>query len=193
MSQRTDPMPSVLERARAGDVQAMEKLLAHTRPLVYRWALTRLADPDDADDVTQKVLVKIQSRISSFRGESKWTTWLYRATANECVDFGRGQRSRSRLREQFAHLALRRTSTFESDPNDVVAWVTGLLRDVPAMQRQAVDLVDLQGFSPADAAQMLDCNPNTFRVHLHRGRERLRAGIQEGRWGETGVPTREEG
>ena len=70
---------------------------------------------------------------------------------------------------------VRTTVSLDADPETVISWVTKLLRDVPGLQREAVDLVDLQGFKPAEAAEMLGLNHATLRVHLHRGRRKLRA------------------
>lgn len=176
---RDPDVDALVEQARNGRPGAINELLAACRPLVFRWALVQLADPDDAEDVTQSTMIKTERAFSSFRGQSRWTTWLYRLTSNTARDFTRRQKRRGRLEGQLASVARGRTHGFESDPDDVVRWVTDFLESLTPLQRQAVDLVDLQGRSPSEAAEMMEATPSTFRVHLHRGRMRLRTAIEE--------------
>lgn len=80
------------ERARQGDREALEGLAGALRPLVCRWALVITGDPDDAEDVAQRVMMKMVTSIGGFDGRSKVTSWLYRITRNAALDHQRRQR-----------------------------------------------------------------------------------------------------
>ena len=168
------------ERARQGEREAQGKLVSALRPLVCRWALVMTGDPDDAEDVAQLVMVKMLQSIGGFDGRSKITSWLYRITRNACMDHQRSEQRRQRLSDRAEWLARSATPHLE-DPLDGIEMertlrlVRTLFTKLPRKQRQAFDLVDLQGFKPAEAARMLDMNPSTLRVHLLRARRRMRS------------------
>src|SRR5215217_6697046 len=71
-------------RASEGDIGAFTKLVRDNSSLVYRVALRMLGN-DDAQDASQEVWVKVWRNIKGFRGESAFTTWLYRITVNTCL------------------------------------------------------------------------------------------------------------
>ncbi|MBE3518946.1 MAG: sigma-70 family RNA polymerase sigma factor [Firmicutes bacterium] len=82
-------LPDDLElakRACRGDDGAFETIVARYERQVYNLALRTLLDPEDARDVTQEVFVRVYEKLPSFRGESSFSTWLYRITVNLCVD-----------------------------------------------------------------------------------------------------------
>ena len=136
-------------------------------------------DPDDAEDVAQLVLVKTLNSIASFDGRAKVTSWVYRITRNASLDHRRAKRQEQRLAEKAELLAEARTPQFD-DPLDKIEMkrtlrlIRTLLRGLPMTQREVFDLVDLQGLRPAEAARLLEMNPNTLRVHLLRARRRMR-------------------
>jgi len=171
---------SLLDRAKASDPRALDELLTGIRPLVYRWARLRTGDADDADDVTQHVLLRVHERIGEFEGRSSFTTWLYRVTANAAKELGRRRGAIRRLKERWPG---QRTTLTAADPLDAIEnrrtkeRILEMMRDLSPLQRVTLDLVDFQGFEPAEAAEMLEMNPATVRVHLLRARRALRTRI----------------
>ena len=167
------------ERAKRGEREAQGKLVSALRPLVCRWALVMTGDPDDAEDIAQRVMLKMLESIGGFDGRSKLTSWLYRITWNACLDHQRSERRYGELRDKAEGLARSATPHLE-DPLDgielerTLRLVRKLFTKLPRKQRQAFDLVDLQGFKPAEAARMLEMNASTLRVHLLRARRRMR-------------------
>jgi RNA polymerase sigma-70 factor (ECF subfamily) len=174
------PAESLLDRAKASDPGALDELLTGLRPLVYRWARVRTGDADDAEDVTQRVLLRVHDRIGEFEGRSSFTTWLYRVTANAANEVGRRRGAIRRLKERWLG---HRTTVAAADPLDEIEnrrtkeRILEMMRGLSPMQRVTLDLVDLQGYEPAEAAEMLEANPNTVRVHLLRARRALRKRI----------------
>jgi RNA polymerase sigma factor (sigma-70 family) len=172
-----EPAPDLLQRAQAGDPAAGEALVRWCYPRVRRWAYVRTGDLDDADDVTQEVIVGLSKRLAGFEGRSRFTTWLYRLTVNTA-----GAGLRRRLRR--AGLLARRPVPAPVDEeaaalsalhrDDLAALARTLMHELPARQRTAFDLVDLQGYEAAEAAAMLSVDPVTVRAHLTRARRTLR-------------------
>jgi RNA polymerase sigma-70 factor (ECF subfamily) len=182
-------LDALAARARAGERDGADALLREIRPLVYRWAWIRTGDADDADDVTQMVLVRVHERIVDFGGRSSFTSWLYRITANAAGELHRRRGVMRRLVDRLRGRA--RTEPAAGDPIDRIESlrirdiVSRIIETLPERQRVAFDLVDLQGFTPSEAADMLESNPTTLRVHLLRARRTIRSRI-------IGVPSRSE-
>ncbi len=169
-------------RARGGDEQAFAELVQACRQQIYRWALVQTGDPDDAEDVTQEVLVRLHGGIRSYRSQSRFTTWLYQITRNAGLEHHRRLTRQERLlnRTRNSVLVLRPasadTETVDAlSSQGVAALVRGFLTTLPQRQREVFDLVDLQDHAPSEVARMLGLNPITVRAHLHRARRALRA------------------
>ena len=166
-------------RARKGDREALGRLAGALRPLICRWALVITGDPDDAEDVAQLVLMKMLGSMEGFDGRSKVTSWVYRITRNASLDHQRSKRKDQRLAEKAEWLARAETPR-PDDPLDQIEMkrtlrlIRTLMRELPMRQREVFDLVDLQGLKPREAADLLEMNPNTLRVHLFRARRKMR-------------------
>ena len=170
----------LIRRARAGDSDAFERLVRLYRDRIFRWALVRTGDVDDAEDATQETLVRLHLGLRKFRGASRFETWLYAITRNAAADLGRRRRSRERVTDKYARLSDHGQTSPGGNALDALSSrqmadrVREFLVQLPVRQREAVDLVDLQGLLPAEAATLLGANPATLRTHLLRGRRALR-------------------
>jgi RNA polymerase sigma factor (sigma-70 family) len=80
-----------VQRARAGDRDALEALIKRHQGWVYNIAVRMLFHPQDAEDATQEILVKVVTRLASFEGCSSVRTWLYRVVANHVLNMKRGR------------------------------------------------------------------------------------------------------
>jgi RNA polymerase sigma-70 factor (ECF subfamily) len=172
------------ERARAGDTAAFEGLVRRCHRQIHRWALVQTGDPDDADDVTQEVLIRLQRGIRRFRAQARFTTWLYQVTRNTATELHRRRQTRERLvaRIRTTHHPV---SEPAAPPDQVVGeygitdMVREFLTELPERQREVFDLVDLQDVTPSEVSAMLDMKPVTVRANLFRARRALRARILE--------------
>src|SRR6476661_8566586 len=101
-------LPSLISEARDGDRGAFARLAAVVQNRVRGWAASFTDDADDADDVTQDVLILVHRRLPQFEGKSRFSTWLYTITRNVALD----RRRRSKRRE-------RRLETMDLPPEAV--------------------------------------------------------------------------
>lgn len=167
----------LVRRAQLGDGAALSRLLAAIRPRLYRWALVQTGSPDDAEDIVQETLLRASRHIGDFAFDARFTTWLYAVLRRTAADW---RRTRSR------RAALLR-DRYEPPPHAEQPEPSGALLDIvraglhglPARQREIFDLVDLQQYTPAEVAALLDMNPTTVRVHLLRARRTIRKRILE--------------
>jgi RNA polymerase sigma-70 factor (ECF subfamily) len=171
----------MVDRARAGDESAFAALAAAVRGQVHRWALAKTGDADDAEDVAQTVVIRMHRGLRGFEGRARFTTWLYRLTANAVVEWARSRSRRALRTLDSAEEITLGTGTEERiaamENRRAAALVRAFVTELPERQREVFDLVDLQGFTTVEAAEMLDIEPPTVRVHLLRARRAIRAHI----------------
>lgn len=174
----------LVKKAQAGDQQALSEVLRRCYQQIHRWAISLTGDPDDADDVTQNVLILLHRRIGQYRERSRFTTWLYRVTRNAAGDHfrrsSRRERAVKRSTEEAGDASYQKgTQLDELHASDVADLVRTLFVDLPDRQREVFDLVDLQDWSPVEVSQALNMKPVTVRAHLHRARRTMRKRILE--------------
>ena len=167
----------------AGDPDAFGLLFHRHRDRLWAVALRTIGDPEEAADALQDALVAAFRRAESFRGDAAVTTWLHRIVVNACLD--RLRRRKVRLADPLPDdLDERRRPGVPAtadvvDPADVAVdherrdAVLAALDTLPAEQRAALVLVDMEGYSVEEAAAILDCAPGTVKCRCSRGRARL--------------------
>ena len=168
-----------------GDTEAFGLLFARHRDRLWAVALRTMGNPDDAADGLQDGLVAAYRRAGSFRGEAAVTTWLHRVVVNACLDRIRASRSRRAdplpddLEEYERRGSLSSAAPEAEDPAELAVRgdrrqaVLAALATLPAEQRAALVLVDMEGYPVAEVAAMLDCAVGTVKSRCSRGRARL--------------------
>src|SRR5947199_8632185 len=81
-----EPSPALVRRAQAGDRSALAELVQSQQTYVYSIAMSLMHNPADAADMTQEAFVRLLRSLGTYRGETKFTTWLYRLVTNICLD-----------------------------------------------------------------------------------------------------------
>ncbi|MCZ6916562.1 MAG: RNA polymerase sigma factor [Gemmatimonadetes bacterium] len=165
--------------ARAGDELAMESLLRLLYPLVSRWIRVKTGSPEDAEDVTQEVMLRIGKYIDRFDGRAKVTTWAYQITANEVADHYRRCSGGAPPEHEASVPATPAMAAEEIDDRTAAELVKTFFEALPGKQREVFDLADLQGFRASEVADMLGMNAATVRTHLFRARRVIRKKILE--------------
>ena len=165
----------LLERHVEGDPEAFGVLFLRHRDRLWAVALRTLCDPEEAADALQEAMISAFRRAGDFRGDSAVTTWLHRIVVNASLDRLRRRAGRPAVsagdEETFEALV-----AHEDDParlSDTRMDVDAALRTLPPAQRAALVLVDMLGFSVADAAVILDISSGTVKSRCARARARL--------------------
>ena len=124
-----------------------EALLKALRPLTCRWALVWTGSPDAAEDIAQKVLMRVHKSIQTYCSTGKLTTWVYRITRNVLIDWERDRGSTQRLQDRLKLSGLAQ-EVAEQDQEELQAreLLRRLMENLSPRQRTILDLVDLQGF-----------------------------------------------
>ncbi|KRE94150.1 RNA polymerase subunit sigma-24 [Nocardioides sp. Soil774] len=165
-----------------GDPEAFGELFARHRDRLWAVALRTMGNPEDAADGLQDGMVAAFRRAGSFRGEAAVTTWLHRVVVNACLDRIRASRIRrlDALPDDVEDRGTLVATAVADDRPDVAAEVAerrrrvlAALATLPADQRAALVLVDMEGYPVAEVAEMLGCAEGTVKSRCSRGRTRL--------------------
>jgi RNA polymerase sigma-70 factor, ECF subfamily len=154
--------------AQAGDLHAFEALVSRHQDAVYRVALRMLGSKVDAEDAAQDTLVLAWRALSTFRGESEFSTWLYRIVTNRCLKARAARHPTEALpevlidRDRDPAEALVRSERLRALARAVLA--------LPAEQRAALVLRELEGLSYEQIARALGVTVPAVKGRIHRAR-----------------------
>ncbi|MEU0630517.1 RNA polymerase sigma factor SigM [Streptomyces sp. NPDC005989] len=168
----------LLARHVAGDPDAFGELVRRHRDRLWAVAIRTLGDREEAADAVQDALVSAFRAAHTFRGQSAVTTWLHRITVNACLDRVRKAATRRTApvddTERFEQLLEPHESAeAPAERQDLHRELLAALATLPAEQRAALVLVDMQGYPVAEAARILDVPTGTVKSRCARGRARL--------------------
>jgi RNA polymerase sigma factor (sigma-70 family) len=182
----SDGDESLVARAKDGSREALEKLILRHQAWVYNIALRMVFQPADAEEVAQEVMVKAITGLGSFKGDSKFRTWLYRITANHVLNMKRRGAEAAPLTFADYAAAINRTPDLDlPDPRAVPVDVpllveeakrsctTGMLLCLDRKQRLVFALGEIFGASDAVGGEILEMSPDNFRQSLARARRDL--------------------
>lgn len=174
---------SIVRKVLGGDANAFETLVLEYEKNVYNIALRMTGNSEDAADMTQEAFIKAYNSLQSFRGDSKFSVWLYRIVSNVCLDFLRSKNRRPTVslsvedddgedaqldvadESQSPELLLDRKLTRDS--------VRRGLDSLPPDYRQILLLREIQGLSYDEIAQALSLEVGTVKSRIFRARKRL--------------------
>ncbi len=172
----------IIEKVLGGDANAFEELVLRYEKTVYNLALRMVGDRDDAFDMTQEAFIKAYGSLSSFRGDSKFSVWIYRITTNVCLDF-----LRSKSRKQQVSLTVSDDDEDaqldipdpKADPEQQLIKKISMqsveegLKTLPDKQRQILVMRELGGMSYAEIGKALSIEEGTVKSRIFRARKRL--------------------
>jgi RNA polymerase sigma factor (sigma-70 family) len=176
----------LIRRAKNGDRDSLEQLVLRHQAWIYNIALRMVFLPQDAEEVTQEVLIKAITRLSAFQGESKFRTWLYRIAVNHVLNMKRrGGESEPQTFSTYA-AAINATPDLDlPDPKSVpvdvpmlveetkIACTTGMLLCLDRRQRLIFTLGEILGVSDTVGSEVMEITADNFRQCLARARRDL--------------------
>ena len=173
----------IVQKVIKGDVNAFEKLVLEYEKSVYNIALRMTGNSEDASDMTQEAFIKAYNSLQSFRGDSKFSVWIYRIATNVCLDFLRSKSRKPTVslsvednegeevqldvadESQSPELLLDRQMTRES--------VRRGLETLSPEYRQILLLREIQGLSYDEISQALGLEVGTVKSRIFRARKKL--------------------
>lgn len=169
-------------RATQGDRDALESLIKAIRDDLYQLSIRFLGHPADAEDACQEVIVRIITKLDSFKGDSRFSTWAYRVAARHLMNYKRALRRREMPVEQ-AHVMLGVAVQASQDATPAqglaveemkLACAHGMLLCLQRPQRMAYVLGVLLDLPGETAAAVLEIEPALYRKRLQRARAQMR-------------------
>ena len=166
--------------AQQGDAAAYEALLGELLVVVRRMVRARLSDPEAAEDVAQIVLLSIHRARHTYQPARPFGPWMRSIVRNAVID---NLRARGRRVEREVGVEAIDSLPDPSGPSlpedtQLSPELSGALAELPVKQREAVELIHLQGLSVAEAALRAGVSPGALKVRAHRGYRALRSRLQ---------------
>ena len=181
----------LLGRFNRGEVRAFEVLLSRYERPMYNFILRSVRDRDRAHDLVQDVFLKVVQRADQFKGDSKFSTWLYTIARNLCIDHSRKmvfRRHRSLdapVREDEGGTLLDRVEGKELDAdrgtiaNQLQTEIAKAVEELPEDQREVFLMRQVQGMPFKEIAKVVGVPENTVKSRMRYALERLQQALQE--------------
>jgi len=187
---RTDDR-RLIERLQARNDAAVHELAERYGSKIYQLALRQMKNREDAEEVTQDVLLKVYRKIGAFRGDSALSSWIYRITFNTAMS---RLRTSKLARQAQQHERNREDDEKSRTPREPADWsympdeallraqlrraVFAAIKELPEIYRAPVVLRDIEGLTTEEASTRLHVKDQTLKSRLHRGRLMLRERLQ---------------
>ncbi len=175
----------LVKRAQKGDAKALEELLFAYEKRVYNISYRYMGNEADAYDMAQEALIKIYRRIKAFKGESSFSSWVYRITVNTCLDGLRKNKKNVVSLES----ALESGASYSDDKNDTPEEAVLRLEDQSRVQeaigilsadhKSVIVLRDINGLSYEEVALILSVSVGTVKSRICRARQKLKEILTE--------------
>ncbi|MGC4100666.1 RNA polymerase sigma factor [Ferruginibacter sp.] len=176
--------PELIAQLQQGDGQAFKKLVDEWQDMVYNTALSIVQHEDDADDITQDVFIQVYQSVSSFKGESKFSTWLYRIVVSKSLDHLKKKKRKKRF--AFVQSLFGSASEEEIHPEEFnhpgvlmenrerAAELFKAMQQLPDNQRIAFTLHKLESQKHQDIAAIMNLSLTAVESLIARAKGNLR-------------------
>ena len=175
----------LVKKSQSGDVESFELLISSYDKRAYNIAYRVMGNEEDAKDMAQEALLRVFKSIKDFKGQSSFSTWLYRIVTNVCLD-----ELRRRKNEKYVSM----DSTIQTDSGELhmelcsdketpeIVYerveqrelIKRAISELNEDYKSVIVLRDIQGFSYEEISNMLDCSLGTVKSRINRARNMLR-------------------
>jgi len=181
--------PGFITQLQLGDESAFTKLVDEFQDMVYNTALGIVQQADDADDITQEVFIQVYQSISSFKGDSKFSTWLYRITVSKALDHEKKKKRKKRFGfvqslfggdgEEQVHPVEFDHPGVQAEKKESVAALFRALKQIPDNQRIAFTLHKLEGQSNREIAAVMNTSLQAVESLMSRAKANLKKELND--------------
>lgn len=178
----------LIQDAIDGDVSSFEELIKTYQLYAYNISLKMMGNEEDAKDTAQDALIKVYKNLKAFKGDSSFSTWLYRIVMNTCKDELRRRKdlisidAKMELNDGEVGLQLESTSynpVTEYERSDIKEKMQIALSKLPENNRSVVILRDIHGYSYEEISKIEDIAIGTIKSRINRGRKLLKEIIKK--------------
>jgi RNA polymerase sigma factor (sigma-70 family) len=184
ISNASEPaIEDLVEKAKMGNKDVLEEIVRRIQDKIYGIAIRMLFIPADAEDATQEILVKVITHLSTFKGESRFDTWVYRIASNHLLTMRKYRAERWELTfektEQSIEEAIHENGAFAEAEQSLIieetrlACIHYMLLCLTREHRLAVILGELCNVDSVEGGKIMGLTPAAFRQRLSRGRKQL--------------------
>jgi len=172
----------LVRRAQRGDEEAFAALFQLHRKWVYSVCLSMTRDVSDAEDLTQEAFLQVFHKVTTFRGDSAFATWLYRLAVNTVLTKRRRHKSPPMVSldapvspdSQVLLHELGKRDSILAGAIDRIS-LHRAIQALPLGYRKVLDLYEVHGYQHHEIAELLHCSINTSKSQLHHARRKMRA------------------
>lgn len=170
----------LVARATAGDATAFERILLKYQRAVYNTAYRYVGDAHEAEDLAQEIFVKVHRSLSTFRGHSRFFTWLFAITMNHLksrrkgfLRFFRGLTDLFDAPDRNGRFVAAENVEASAERNELLAALREELVKLPEMYREILVLREVNGMAYQEIAEVLSIPMDAVKTRIHRGRLKL--------------------
>lgn len=175
----------LLEKAKKGDVEAFEELIAGYQKRVFNIALKMIGNHEDASELAQETFIRVFKSIGKFKEESLFSTWIYRIATNICLDELRRRKGRKEvsldedIKLENGDVSRQIEDTGPSpeaiaERNELRRKVNDAIGLLTEEHRLVIIMRDIQGFSYEEIAKITGCPEGTVKSRINRARQSLK-------------------
>ena len=175
----------LIKQAIRGDAYAFEQLMRRHESRMYSVAIRMCGNREDAQDCVQEAMIRIYRSISGFKGQSAFSTWVYRVTMNTCLDeLRRAKRKKASSLDEKLETGWSPADDMDTPEHYALRsekrrQIEKAIQSLPEDMRSAVVLRDVQGCAYDEIAVILNTNVGTVKSRISRGRSKLREILSE--------------
>ena len=177
------PNSELVRKSQLGDKAAFEQLVIRHQDLVFSLAYKLTGNREMANDVAQEAFIRAWKAIEKFRGDSTFSTWIYRITVNTAWTLRKKAKKHNTLNidETYEPIVIdeKKDPELVAINSDLSSVLINALDKIPIEQRIIVELKNIEGRSHKEIADYLDISVTAAKVRLHRAHQKLRQILEE--------------
>ncbi|MDQ2085267.1 sigma-70 family RNA polymerase sigma factor [Herbivorax sp. ANBcel31] len=175
----------LIEQAKSGSIEAFEQLIEKCQKKVFNIAFKMMGNYEDASELAQEAFIKAYKSIKKFKGDSLFSTWIYRITTNVCLDELRKRKNKKvisldeyikydgeEIKRQVKDESPGPEKVFEK--REIKNIMKKCIDSLPIEYKTVVVLRDIQGFSYEEIAKIIKCPEGTVKSRINRARKALK-------------------
>jgi RNA polymerase sigma factor (sigma-70 family) len=180
---------TLIEKLKLGNEEAFKTIVETWQKMVYNTAIGIVQNAEDAEDITQEVFVQVYQSVSSFKGDSKFSTWLYRIAITKSLDHERRKKRKKRFAFVKSLFGEESEVVFHPpdfhhpgvvlDKKEEAATLFHVISKLPGNQRIAFTLHKLEGLSYQEVGEVMKTSLSSVESLMHRAKNNLRKSLED--------------